>query len=87
MLNSNTALIVDPEIKQPEIFVVDGSNVCFWYGQAFKNPLLDQPKGSVRPLLVLLSEIREHGDDFYCIFDASIMTNIYKYAVSVTFFL
>lgn len=63
--------------KKPELFVVDGTNVCYWWGHAFKHRDTGMDKISVRPLLVLLCEIREHGDDFYCIFDASI-TNLIK---------
>lgn len=64
------------EPKKPEVLVVDGTNVCFWWGHAFKNRNTGIEKMSVRPLLVLLCEIREHGDDFYCIFDASTTSRI-----------
>ena len=61
----------DVASSKSELFVVDGTNVCCWFGQAFKHRDTGIDKISVRPLLVLLCEIREHGDDFYCIFDAS----------------
>lgn len=54
--------------SKSEKFVVDGVNVCFWY----KHPYTGRDLVSVRPLLVLLCEIREHGDDFYCVFDHTI---------------
>ena len=60
-----------------EIFVIDGTNVCFWWSQAYNGN--GHRKVSVRPLLVLLSEIIEHGDDFYCIFDASIIGHFHKH--------
>ena len=56
-----------PEPKS-ELFVVDGVNVCFWY----KHHRTGKELPSVRPLLLLLCEIREHGDDFYCVFDHTI---------------
>jgi hypothetical protein len=48
-----------------EKFVIDGMNVCFWFKQNYDG----LNRASVRPLLLLLCEIREHGDDFYCVFD------------------
>ena len=50
------------------MFVVDGTNVCFWH----KHYRTGKELPSVRPLLLLLCEIREHGDDFYCVFDHTI---------------
>ena len=58
--------------KKGEAFVVDGINVCFWWGQVHKHPSTHKDGISIRPLLLLLTEIRNHGDDFFCIFDASI---------------
>ena len=58
---------VKPE-PQGELFVIDGSNVCHWY----KHHDTGRTYSSVRPLLLLLCEIREHGDDFYCVFDHTI---------------
>lgn len=56
-----------PEPKG-ELFVVDGSNVCHWH----KHYETGRSISSVRPLLLLLCVIREHGDDFYCVFDHTI---------------
>ena len=65
------------DIRAPsELLVVDGTNVCFWYGQAFKDRRTGADRVSIRLLLVLLAEIRAHGDDFYCIFDASTARHI-----------
>ncbi len=53
-------------IPRKETFVIDGNNVCWWYSQAYPNEL------SALPLFFLLVELLAHGDDFYCVFDASI---------------
>ena len=47
-------------------YVIDGMNVCWWSTQ----PNLKAP--SVLPLLTVLVALLENGDDFYCVFDASI---------------
>lgn len=57
----------EPVNQSCEIFVVDGANVCRWQRQ---NP-------SIQPLLTILIALLENGDDFYCVFDASI-THICK---------
>ena len=49
-------------------YVIDGSNVC-WWGSHQKN-------ASISPLLTILIALLEHGDDFYCVFDASIIYNM-----------
>jgi hypothetical protein len=47
-------------------YVIDGMNVCWWYGQT-------HPKeASIQPLLTVLVALLENGDDFFCVFDASI---------------
>jgi hypothetical protein len=47
-------------------YVIDGMNVCWWYSQT-------HPKeASIQPLLTVLVALLENGDDFYCVFDASI---------------
>jgi hypothetical protein len=46
-------------------YVIDGTNVIWWYGQSHPN------EASVKPLLTLLQAILFHGDSFYCVFDAS----------------
>lgn len=56
-----------------EVFVVDGLNVCNWWGKVFRDQV------STRPLLVLLSEILENGDDFFCVFDATIAEQFCRY--------
>jgi len=48
-----------------EKFVIDGTNVCWWYAQAYTNDI------SVKPLFAIIQAILENGDDFYCVFDAS----------------
>ena len=65
--------------KAPELFIVDGTNVCFWWGHAYKDPATGKDMISIRPLLVLLAEIREHGDDFFCIFDVSTSKHMYNH--------
>ncbi len=59
-----------------ELLVIDGTNVCFWYGQAGDGRHTYHSRVSMRPLLVLLAEILDHGDDFYCIFDATTVRHI-----------
>jgi len=50
-------------------YYIDGSNVCFWKGiKAF----------DLSPLLNLCIEIKKRGDDFVCIFDASIRSKRYR---------
>lgn len=78
MANVNNSLASSQE-KQSETLVVDGSNVCYWYGQVYKTQDSNDNKLSIRPLLVVLSEIKEHGDDFICIFDASICNSLRKF--------
>lgn len=51
-------------------YVIDGSNVCWWYGQTH----LDI--ASIQPLLTVLVALLENGDDFYCVFDASVTHTI-----------
>ena len=65
------AMPAKPEPKG-ELFVVDGVNVCFWH----KHFRTGKDLPSVRPLLLLLCEIREHGDDFYCVFDHTIKNHM-----------
>jgi len=48
-----------------ETYVIDGTNVCWWYGQIHPN------KMSIQPLLSVIIPILENGDDFYCVFDAT----------------
>ena len=47
-----------------ETYVVDGTNVCWWYNQSHPKEL------SIQPLLSILVALLENGDDFYCVFDA-----------------
>lgn len=49
-----------------ETYVVDGMNVCWWYSQTHPKEV------SIQPLLTVLVTLLENGDDFYCVFDASI---------------
>ena len=58
--------------RKGELFVIDGSNVCYWH----KHYRTGKEMPSVRPLLLLLCEIREHGDDFYCVFDHTIKNHM-----------
>lgn len=51
-------------------YVIDGSNVCWWYGQTHPNV------ASIQPLLTVLIALLDHGDDFYCVFDASVTHTI-----------
>jgi hypothetical protein len=44
---------------------VDGTNVCWWYGQSHRD------ETSILPLLTVLLAILKNGDHFYCVFDAS----------------
>lgn len=48
-------------------YVIDGSNVCWWYSQTH------QGEASIQPLLTVLIALLEHGDNFYCVFDANVM--------------
>lgn len=48
-----------------ETYVIDGTNVCWWFGQSHPDEL------SIQPLVSVLVAILENGDDFYCVFDAS----------------
>lgn len=65
--------------RHRELLVIDGTNVCFWHGQAGEHRNTSQAGVSMRPLLVLLTQILEHGDDFYCIFDATTVHHIYRH--------
>lgn len=47
-----------------ETFVIDGTNVCWWYSQS--NP----EEMSISPLIAILAALLENGDNFYCVFDA-----------------
>ncbi|QPK64115.1 hypothetical protein IVG45_03845 [Methylomonas sp. LL1] len=47
-------------------YVIDAMNVCWWYSQAHPKEV------SIQPLLTVLVALLENGDDFYCVFDASI---------------
>ena len=49
-----------------ETYVIDGSNVCWWYNQSHPKEL------SIQPLLSILVALLENGDNFYCVFDAPI---------------
>jgi len=48
-------------------YVIDGSNVCYW-----ANASKDK-KMSISPLLTIAIALMENGDDFICIFDATIL--------------
>lgn len=52
--------------KLSQTYVIDGMNVCWWYSQAHPS------QASIQPLLTLLIALLENGDDFYCVFDASV---------------
>lgn len=53
--------------RMSNTYVVDGMNVCWWSTQP--NP---KAAPSIQPLLTVLVALLENGDDFYCVFDASI---------------
>ena len=53
-------------------FVIDGTNVCWWYANIRKDQL------SIAPLLTVLIALLENGDDFYCVFDASTVHDLKK---------
>lgn len=49
-----------------ETFVIDGMNLCWWYRNVTAGG------ASIRPLLTILISVLKNGDDFYCVFDASV---------------
>lgn len=49
-----------------ENITIDGSNVCWWYSQMVHKEI------SIKPLLAVIEAILDNGDEFYCVFDASI---------------
>ena len=56
-----------------ETYVIDGSNVCWWYAQSHPEEI------SSTPLLSVLIALLEHGDDFYCVFDAPVTHEFEKH--------
>ncbi|CAK1823909.1 hypothetical protein VCRA2113O324_190031 [Vibrio crassostreae] len=48
-------------------YVIDGTNVCYWYKNLSKNDV----RFSLLPLLSVVLKILENGDDVYCVFDAT----------------
>jgi len=62
---AETEKLIGYEIMN-DTYVIDGTNVCWWYNQA-------HPKeASILSLLTVLIALLENDDDFYCVFDAPI---------------
>ena len=55
-----------------DTYVIDGNNVCGWYENVHH-------EFSIIPLLSLMMALLENGDNFYCIFDASISHKLKKH--------
>ncbi len=49
-------------------YTIDGNNVCWWYSSSHP----DDNRPDINPLIAILCAILENGDDFYCVFDATI---------------